>query len=222
MRLENIYDVKMNLKKIYRIKTKFNLETKIRRKNPYRKLAKATQEHRTCPNILNRNFIQSGPGMALLTDITYLYLEDSSKVYLSCVKDSTTREILAYSLSTSLSMGIVYRTLEKLMDSLDGNVYPGAILHSDQGFHYTHPEFQKRVKGLGFTQSMSRRGNCLDNAPMESFFGHFKDEVDVECKTVAELRYKVEEYIEFYNTERYQWTLSRMTPEQFRGHLIAA
>ncbi|MCM3774752.1 IS3 family transposase [Fictibacillus phosphorivorans] len=222
MKLENDYGVIMNLKKIFRLTRKFNIQSIIRRKNPYRRLAKATQKHKNCPNVLNRKFVQE-PGVVLLTDITYLYLENRTKVYLSCVKDGTTREILAYHLSTSLEMGIVYKTLDNLIMSLDGNVHPEALLHSDQGVHYTHPEYRKRVKELGFTQSMSRKGNCLDNAPIESFFGHFKDEVDATtCKTVAELRGKIEDYMEYYNSARYQWGLKKMTPEQFRGYLLAA
>ncbi len=223
MILENVYGVVMNLKKIYRLMKKYNLQTKIRRANPYKKIAKATQEHNTCPNLLNRQFVQTDPGMVLLTDITYLYLENGTPVYLSCVKDGTTREILAHYLSTSLEMSIVYRTLEKLIESLEGNVHPEAILHSDQGVHYTHPEFQKRVKKLGFILSMSRKGNCWDNAPMESFFGHMKDNLDTtSCRTLEELQKKVEDYVEYYNSFRYQWGLKRMTPEQFRGHLLAA
>jgi putative transposase len=222
MNLENDYGVNMSLSKIFRLTRKYGIQSIIRKKNQYRRLAKATQEHKTCPNILNREFVQE-PGKVLLTDITYLYLENRTKVYLSCVKDGTTREILAYQLSTSLEMGIVYKTLDKLVTSLDGNVHPEALLHSDQGFHYTHPEYRKRVKELGFTQSMSRKGNCLDNSPIESFFGHFKDEVDATtCKTVAELRRKIEDYMEYYNSARYQWGLKKMTPEQFRSHLLAA
>ena len=168
----------MNHKKILRLMRKFNFFAKIRRANPYKNIAKATQAHRTVPNLLNRQFTQDEPGKVFLTDITYLQYETGQTAYLSCVKDVATREIVAYELSTSLSMSIVYRTLRKLKEALDGNVHPEAMIHSDQGFHYTHPEFQERVKEMQLTQSMSRRGNCLDNAPMESFFGHFKDEVD--------------------------------------------
>lgn len=223
MILENDYGIVMNLKKIFRLKRKYNLQTKIRRSNPYKKIAKATQEHRTCPNILNRQFVKSAPGMCLLTDITYLYLENGTPAYLSCVKDGTTKEILAYALSSSLKMGIVYKTLDNLKAALDGNIHPEAILHSDQGVHYTHPEYQLRLKKLGFIQSMSRRGNCWDNAPMESFFGHLKDELDDStCKTFSELHGRVADYIEYYNSARYQWGLNKMTPEQYRSHLLAA
>ena len=98
-----------------------------------------------------------------------------------------------------------------------------AILHSDQGVHYTPPEFQKRLKELGITQSMSRRGNCWDNAPIESFFGHFKDEVEYrECKSLIELEIVVDKYIEEYNNPRYQWGLNKMTPVKYRDHLLAA
>ncbi len=222
IKLENDYGVIMNLKKIFRLTRKFHIQAIIRKKNPYRKLTKATQEHKTCENHLNREFVQV-PGAVLLTDITYLYLADGTKVYLSCVKDGTTREIVTHHLTTSLEMSTVYKTLQQLNDALKGNVYPGAILHSDQGFHYTHPRYQKRVKELGLTQSMSRRGNCLDNASMESFFGHFKDHVESrKCKTLSELKGKVEDFITYYNSHRYQWALKRMTPEQYRGHLLAA
>lgn len=92
MILENDYSAVMNHKKIRRLMAKYNLETKIRKANPYRKMAKATQEHRTCPNLLNREFNQEEPGKVLLTDITYLYYGKGQKAYLSCVKDGATRE----------------------------------------------------------------------------------------------------------------------------------
>ncbi|QNF26435.1 IS3 family transposase [Metabacillus elymi] len=223
MVLENDYFTVMNLKKIYRIMNKFNLESKIRRSNPYKRMAQATQEHRTRPNILNRNFVHSEPGKVLLTDITYLYLENGIPVYLSCVKDGSTREILAYYLSTTLEMRLVYRTLDNLINALDGNVHPEAILHSDQGFHYTNPEYRKKVKKLGFIQSMSRKGNCWDNAPIESFFGHLKDEIDASsCQTLTELKGVIEDYMVYYNTYRYQWGLKKMAPEQYRSHLLSA
>ncbi|ALA53238.1 Mobile element protein [Shouchella clausii] len=143
MKLENDYGITMNLKKIFRLTRKFQIQAIIRKKNPYKQLAKASHEHKTCENHLNREFVQL-PGAVLLTDITYLYLADGTKVYLSCVKDGTTREIVAHYLTTSLEMSIVYKTLQRLNGALEGNVHPGAILHSDQGFHYTHPNYQKK------------------------------------------------------------------------------
>jgi transposase InsO family protein len=223
MILENDKHVVMNHKKIRRIMRRFNLVTKIRRMNPYRKMAKANQEHKALKNILNREFGQDVPGKVYLTDITYVYYGSGRPAYLSCVKDAATREIVAYHLSTNLKMDLVYDTLKKLRQSFKGMVHPGAILHSDQGFHYTHPEFQKRVKRMKLTQSMSRKGNCWDNAPMESFFGHLKDELDYsKCQTFQELKGLIQEYMEEYNNNRYQWTLNKMTPAQYRSHLLTA
>ncbi|MFY0124562.1 DDE-type integrase/transposase/recombinase [Bacillus cytotoxicus] len=117
------------------------------------------------------------PEQKMVTDMTYLFYEKGKKAYLSCVKDCKKRESLAYHVSPSLQMEIVYQTLKKWKVRLGGTIHPEVLLHSDQGVHYTHPEYQKRVREMGLRQStMSRRGNCLDNAPMESFFGHMKDE----------------------------------------------
>lgn len=217
-----LLDKPMNCKKIRRLMRKYKFFAKVRRANPYKTIAKATQEHKTLPNLLNRAFTQDEPGKVLLTDITYLKYRGNT-VYLSCVKDMASREIMAYELSKTLKMSIVYNTLKKLEEKLDGNSHPEAMLHSDQGFHYTHPEFQKRVKQMNLQQSMSRRGNCIDNAPMESFFGHMKDELDYkDAHNFEELKQVVDEYMTFYNESRRQWNLKKMTPVEYRSHLIAA
>ncbi len=223
MMLENDEHIVMNHKRIRRIMKKYNLICTIRRANPYKKIAQATQEHQTCDNKLERHFDHEEPQRVLLTDITYLYYAKGQKAYLSAIKDGATREILAYYLSTSLKMDIVYTTLNKLMEREDFTPHPDCLIHSDQGMHYTHPEFQKKVKDLGLHQSMSRRGNCWDNAPMESFFGHMKDGIDFKAySSLAEVQQAIDEYMEYYNNHRYQWSLQKMTPAQYRGHLIAA
>jgi transposase InsO family protein len=223
MYLENDKNVVMNHKKIRRLMWIYGLVAKVRRTNPYKKMAKASQEHRIVPNLLKRVFNQEEPGKVLLTDITYLYYGNGQKAFLSCVKDGCTKEILAHYISTSLEMDIVYKTLERLKKAVLNKFHSKAILHSDQGVHYTNPLFQKKVKKLGITQSMSRRGNCWDNAPMESFFGHFKDEVEYkECKSLKELKSVVNAYMKEYNHQRYQWGLNKMTPAQYRSHLLAA
>lgn len=221
MVLENEYGLIMNLKKIVRLMRKEGLKAKIRRINPYKRLGKATQEHQTCPNVLNRNFDQGKPGKVFLTDITYLQYGNGQVAYLSCLKDGSTKEVLAHYLSTTLGMEIVYQTINRLKQF--HHIMPESILHSDQGFHYTNPDFQKNIKNLGIIQSMSRKGNCWDNAPMEAFFGTLKDEVDHRaCKTLKELTSYVDGFIKYYNQERYQWGLGKMSPVQYRTHLIAA
>lgn len=222
MRLEQISGVTMNHKKIRRLMRKFNLVAVIRQANPYRKMAKATHEHQTCPNLLKRQFDQGEPEKVFLTDITYLRYGGDQWAYFSCVKDGSTRQILAECIASTLELPLVEQTIQRLLERLDGNIHPEAIFHSDQGMHYTHPKTRLKIKKAGFKQSMSRKGNCWDNASMESFFGHMKDEVDFkDCQTLEEVRARVVDYIAYYNSERYQWTLKKMTPDEFRGHLLA-
>lgn len=221
MRLERRLGVVMNHKKIRRLMRKAGLIAEVRQANPYRKMAKATQEHQTCPNLLKRQFDQGEPEKVFLTDITYLRYGNGQWAYLSCVKDGATRQVVADCVSDTLELSIVERTLLRLFERLDGNIHPEAILHSDQGMHYTHPKTRLLISKGGIKQSMSRKGNCWDNASMESFFGHMKDEVDfLDCQTIDEVRARVAKYISYYNSERYQWNLKKMTPDEFRGHLL--
>lgn len=216
MRLINDYDIKMNHKKISRIMKENNLIVRIRRKNPYKMIMKTDQEHRTAANILNRNFKQTIPGKSFCTDITYLYYGLSQKAYLSVVKDIASREIVGWKLSNNLSLKFVLDSISELKAKNNE-----AIIHSDQGSHYTHPTYIARIKELNLKQSMSRRGNCIDNAPMESFFGHMKDDIDYQkAKTFEELNIMLNEYLKYYNNERYQWGLKKMTPVQYRNHLL--
>ena len=223
MAIAEVCYVPMNHKKILRLMRKYHLFSKVRRANPYKNLAKATEAHRSIPNYLNRQFTQDEVGKVFLTDITYLPYLGGQTAYLSCVKDVATREIVAYNVANHLRMDIVYDTLKHLREGLDNNIHPEAMIHSDQGFHYTHPHYQERVKEMGLLQSMSRRGNCLDNAPIESFFGHLKDELDYKpASTFKELKNKIDDYMEHYNSTRKQWTLKKMTPIEYRSHLITA
>lgn len=222
MHLEQHDHVKMNHKKIRRIMKKYGLVAKVRQANPYKKMAKATQEHKTCPNLLKRQFDQGVPEKVLLTDITYIPYGDGQMAYLSCVKDGASKQILVHHVSKSLEMPLVERTLDKLFERLNG-IHPEAILHSDQGMHYTHPSFQKRIQSAGIQQSMSRKGNCWDNASMESFFGHMKDELDdTKSLEFEELCDLIDDYMHFYNSHRFQWELQKMTPDEYRSHLLAA
>lgn len=151
MNLENVNNVVMNHKKIRRLMRKYNLVAIVRQANPYRKMAQATQEHKTCANLLERQFDKGEPEKVLFTDITILkYNNGKQWGNLSCVKDGSTHEILTHYLSTSLELNLVDRTLDKLLERLKNNIHPEAILHSDQGVHYTHFHFQKRVREAGF------------------------------------------------------------------------
>ena len=221
MTLAGQFSVVYNLKRIRRIMKKYGIVCPIRKANPYRRMMKATKEHRVVPNLLNREFKQDIPGKVLLTDITYLYYGKGQKAYLSAIKDGSTGELLAYHISERMTLEVATDTLKKLKKNKHFKKAKDALIHSDQGVHYTHPDFQKAVKKLGLRQSMSRRGNCWDNAPQESFFGHFKDEASIKaCTTLEELKREIKQYMTYYNRYRYQWNLKRMTPVQYRDHLL--
>ncbi len=221
MTLAGQFQCVFNLKKIRRIMKKYDIVCPIRKANPYRRMMKATQEHRVVPNLLNRQFKQETPGKVLLTDITYLNYYGGQRAYLSVIKDGSTGEVLAHYMSSRITMELATNTLTKLKKNKSFKQAKDALIHSDQGTHYTHPDFQKLVRKLGLRQSMSKRGNCWDNAPIESFFGHLKDEVDIKvCKTIEELQREINKYIHHYNQTRYQWNLKKMTPVQYRNHLL--
>lgn len=221
MTLEGRFGIVYNLKRIRRVMKKYDIVCPIRKANPYRRMMKAMQEHKVLPNILERSFKQQIPGKVLLTDITYLFYGNSKKAYLSTIKDASTNEILAYNLSDSLKLDIALDTLHKLKNNRNVKLTKDAFIHSDQGFHYTSPAFRKLVKKYKLGQSMFRRGNCWDNAPQESFFGHFKDEAYIKpCKTLEELKKEIKKYMIYYNNYRYQWNLKKMTPVQYRNHLL--
>ena len=216
MHLERQKKVVMNHKKIIRIMRKYNLQAKIRRRNPYKAIMKKTAGHRTFENKLDREFLQTTPRKFFCTDITYMFYSNHRVAYLSVVKDIASGEIVAWHLSLHITMELVLKTIEQVKQ------YGNALIHSDQGFHYTNPEYIEKVKISEMIQSMSRKGNCIDNAPVESFFGHLKDDVNCKsCKTSEELYRLIENYIKYYNNERAQWDKNKMTPVEYRDHLLA-
>lgn len=223
MILENEFGVVYNRKRIRRHMRILNLVCPHRRPNPYRRMAKATQEHRVVPNKLQRDFKKGIPGLVLLTDITYLPYGRAEMAYLSTILDASSGELLAYNLSNRLTLSLATDTINHLMKQRRLKLHKDAFIHSDQGCHYTSPKYQKLLKKKGLGQSMSRRGNCWDNAPQESFYGHMKDHViSRNCSTLEELKHEIDRYIYYYNHHRYQWGLKKMTPVQYRNHLLLA
>lgn len=208
----------MNHKKIQRIMRKYGLRTRVRRKNPYRQMMKKNLEHRIFPNKLEREFHQMVPFKVFCTDITYIPFQNGF-AYLSVIKDIASGEVVAWNLSLYLQMTLVTDTIKNMrLES-----YEDIMIHSNQGFHYTNPTYIEIVKELNMIQSMSGKGKCIDNAPIESFFGHMKDELDYKfCHSFEELYLAIEEYMRYYNYERKQWTRKRMTPVQYRNHLLAS
>jgi putative transposase len=207
----------MNHKKIQRIMRKYGLVAKVRRKNPYRAMHKKTIEHRVFPNALQRAFKQNQPLMVFCTDITYLHFLQGF-AYLSVVKDIASGEVVAWNVSLHMDMLLVTKTIQSMPPAL----HEHALVHSDQGFHYSNPLFITIVKEMKMNQSMSAKGCCIDNAPIESFFGHMKDELEYQsCRSIEELRLRIGEYMQYYNYERKQWNRNKMTPVEYRDYLLS-
>lgn len=207
----------MNLKKIRRLMDKFNLSCPIRKANPYRRMSKAMKTSNVADNLLKREFECYGPRIVLLTDITYLPY-NGTFAYLSSILDAYTKQILAYVLSSSLEEDFVLETVCQLMNNHGITLQAETILHSDQGCHYTCRRFIEILKDKRLRQSMSRRGNCWDNAPQESFHGHMKDHIGNKlkaCKEFSEVKQIVDNYIDYYNNCRYQWELAKLSPNEF-------
>ena len=213
----------MNVKKIRRLMSKFGLRCPIRKANPYSRMAKAMQTSHVAPNVVNREFTTHGVRKVLLTDITYLFYK-GGKCYLSTILDAFTHEVLAYCLSENLKVDFVLDSVDRLVKEHGSTLDNETIVHSDQGSHYTSRAFIQRLKDQEFIQSMSRRGNCWDNAPQESFFGHMKDEItDVitSCKRYDDVKAVVDDWIDYYNTDRGQWCLLKLTPKEFYEYQLS-
>lgn len=209
----------MNPKKIRRLMHKYGLLCPIRKANPYRRMAAALKTSNYADNLIKREFEQHGPRMILLTDITYLPYNDTF-AYLSTIIDGFTKQVLSYVLSENLKVDFVLQTVEQLLENHGISLSKETIIHSDQGAHYSSCSFIEIVNNYNLRQSMSRRGNCWDNAPQESFFGHMKDEIDIsQCIDFAEVKYKIDDWIQYYNDERYQWQLAKLSPNQYYDYV---
>ncbi|WP_409995168.1 IS3 family transposase [Brevibacillus brevis] len=205
----------VNHKRVYRLMKELNLRSIIRKKRRYFGKAPSIVH----PNLLNRKFKTGKPNNVYVTDITYVVLQNRF-YYLSVIQDLFNNEVVAWKVSHRNDLHLVLDTVEQLSERRDVHE---AILHSDQGFQYTSRQYNKRMKELGIRGSHSRKGNCLDNACIESFFSHLKVETMYfsECKTEEELFQAIENYIWFYNHERFQKKLNQCAPVEYRITLAA-
>ena len=170
-------------------------------------------------NLLHRDFHAEKPFEKLTTDITEFKIGDE-KVYLSPVLDMFNREIISYSISTSPNLQQIRDMLNDLFEKLPADARP--LFHSDQGWQYQHAEYQRLLAEHNITQSMSRKGNCMDNGIMENFFGRLKVEMFYGEKFESPRGFieKLEEYIQYYNNERISLKLKGMSPVQYRAHSL--
>ncbi len=212
--------VVMNIKKIRRLMQKYSLKCSIRKANPYRRMMKAMKTSNVAPNLLNREFREHGARSVLLTDITYIKRRDGKFSYLSMIVDAYTKQILAHVISNSLELDFVLETVNQLIANHGISINTKTLIHSDQGCHYTSYKFIELIKNCELRQSMSRRANCWDNAPQESLFGHMKDEIDVShCETNEQVKTVIDNWIDYYNNDRYQWDLAKLSPNEYYEYL---
>ena len=205
-----------NKKRIRRLMQILHLKSVCRRKK-YNYI-KSTPEV-TAENVLNREFYADAPNEKWLTDVTefkYYVGVEVRKVYLSAILDIFDRRIVSYKIGTSNNNQLVFDTFN---EAVDDNPTAHPLFHSDRGFQYTNKTFHNMLTEAGMRQSMSRVGRCIDNGPMEGFWGILKSEMYYLRKfsSKEELTTAIENYIEFYNTKRYQLKLKCMTPMEYHS-----
>lgn len=203
----------INHKAVLRLMNKLNIRSVARKRSIFRKMAK-TKVHHYYENVLNRDFVASQPNQKWVTDVTYIATKQGW-AYLSTIKDLFDGFIVAHQLGRENSLALVLNTLKqaKLREQITNEL----LLHSDQGYQYTSHGYAVLTKDYAITPSMSRRGNCWDNAPMENFFGHLKEEAlrPYPTPNFDEANQIIADYIHFYNYERIQLK-TRQTPYETR------
>ncbi|WP_339067534.1 IS3 family transposase [Fusobacterium animalis] len=209
----------INHKKVQRIMKKFNLQSIIRKKRKYSSYK--GQIGKIADNHIKRNFEATAPNQKWFTDVTEFNLR-GEKLYLSPILDAYGRYIISYDISRSANLEQINHMLNLAFK--ENESYENLIFHSDQGWQYQHSSYQKRLKEKKITQSMSRKGNSLDNGLMECFFGLLKSEMFYEqeekYKTLEELKEAIEDYIYYYNNKRIKEKLKGLTPASYRSQSL--
>ena len=217
LNLKRRFNIRCNKKRVYRVMKAIGLKSVIRRKRP--NYVKSTPEI-TAENILNRDFTAQTINEKWLTDVTEFKYGDSGKLYLSAILDLKDKGIVSYVISR-------FNNNQLAFDTFDAAVlkYPNAkpLFHSDRGFQYTSKVFKTKLDAAGMTQSMSRVGRCIDNGPMEAFWGTLKAEMYYlrRFNDYDVLRSAIGDYIAFYNNGRYQDKLGGLTPVEVRALSMA-
>lgn len=205
----------INHKTVLKLMKSLNLRGKQRKNDKYHSYK--GEVGKIADNLLNREFTASKPFEKLTTDVTQFNVCDD-KVYLSPVMDLYNREIVSYSISLSPNLEQIREMLQGLSKRLPSGATP--IFHSDQGWQYQHSVYQRYLQEHNMIQSMSRKGNCMDNGAMENFFGRLKVEMfyGEKFRSVEDFIAKLHDYISYYNNERISLKLKGMSPVQYRTH----
>lgn len=212
--LEKIY----NHKRIYRLMKSLKLKSVIRRKK--KSYIKSTPQI-TAENILNRSFSEATPNKKWLTDVTEFKLMNGTKAYLSAILDLGDNSIISHVVGRSNNNQLVFDTFDL---ATKNNPTAKPLFHSDRGFQYTSKIFKVKLDNISATQSMSRVGRCIDNGPMEGFWGTLKSEMYYlkKFQTFEELKIAIDNYIDFYNNIRLQKKLKGLSPMEYREQTLVA
>jgi putative transposase len=207
-------DIVINHKTVLRLMGSLKLKSVIRRKK-YRSYK--GEQGKIAPNVLDRSFKAKRPNQKWTTDVTEFNVL-GKKLYLSPVLDLYNQEIISYELSERPDFKSVTNMLEKALKKTGNR--KSLIMHSDQGWQYQMKQYQTILKQNGIQQSMSRKGNCLDNAVMENFFGTLKSELFYlnKYESITHLKKDINKYIKYYNNDRIKLNLNGMSPVQYRAH----
>ena len=206
-------------KTVLKLMRSLGLVCKVRRRKRYNSYQ--GEQGGIAPNVLNREFDADAPNRKWVTDVTEFSVGDR-KLYLSPVMDLFDRQITSYTIGSSPNLELTNTSLRQALATLEDGQKP--LVHSDQGFQYRHVTWRTLLEDAGAVQSMSRKGNCYDNAVMENFFGHLKEELfhHVRFLSTDALAAALHEYIRWYNTERISTKLKGLSPAQYRAQALAA
>jgi len=221
--LEQAEGIRVNHKRLLRLMKLHNLLCKkFRSKSRQKYSSYKGTVGKVAPNHVNRNFKPEHPNQLWVTDVTEFALPiEGRKLYLSTIMDCYNSEIIAYKLSYSPTLDIALNPLRYALITHQDNMNQ-LVVHSDQGFQYQNRMWHNLLEQFDAKMSMSRKGNCLDNSPMENFFGLLKQEMfyGETFKSYRHLEIEIHEYINYYNKHRIKTKLKGMSPEQFRKHTL--
>lgn len=207
------FDQNFNHKRIYRLMKVASIQSVIRKK---KKSYKHSPPQHVTENVLNREFKAEKPNEKWVTDVTEFKYGNSKKAYLSAILDLYDGSIISYVFGNSNNNSLVFKTIDQAVVHLNGDQ---PLIHSDRGFQYTSKGFKRKIDSAMMKQSMSRVGRCIDNGPMESFWGTLKCEKYYlnKYETFKDLSQAIEDYIHFYNYDRYQKRLNGLSPLEYRA-----
>jgi len=216
--INRILSKQYNHKRIYRLMKSINMKSVIRKK---KKNYVPSTPLITAENVLSREFHADKPNQKWLTDVTEFKLTNGKKAYLSAILDLGDKSIVSYVLGHSNNNQLVFETFDL---AIAANPDAKPLFHSDRGFQYTNRVFKYKLDSISAIQSMSRVSRCIDNGPMEGFWGIIKSEMYYLQKfhTYEELKQAIDEYMEFYNFRRLQKNLKGLTPIEYRNQTLIA